>query len=107
VPEPQHVLRAIRTLLKPTGDAFVSTINRNLKAYLLAIVGAEYVMRLLERGTHTYERFIRPSELSRSARSAGLDVLDIAGLQYDPFSATAGLSNKVDVNYMMQLKRSS
>lgn len=105
VPEPQSVLRALRTLVKPGGSVFVSTINRNLKAYLLAIVGAEYLLRLLERGTHTYERFIRPSELSRWARQAGLEVIDIAGLEYDPLRETAKQSSNVDVNYMMQLRR--
>lgn len=104
VPEPHSVLRAMRALVKPTGDVFVSTINRNLKAYLLAIVGAEYLMHLLERGTHAYERFIRPSELARSARSAGLDAIDIAGLAYDPFGGTARLSSNVGVNYMMHLR---
>jgi 2-polyprenyl-6-hydroxyphenyl methylase/3-demethylubiquinone-9 3-methyltransferase len=106
VPEPQSVMRALHTLVKPGGDVFVSTINRNLKAYLLAIVGAEYVLRLLERGTHTYERFIRPSELSRWARTAGLDVVDIAGLEYDPLREIAKQSTNVDVNYMMHLRRS-
>ena len=105
VPEPQSVMRALRTLVKPGGDVFVSTINRNFKAYLLAIVGAEYVLRLLERGTHTYERFIRPSELSRWARHADLDVLDVAGLEYDPFREVAKQSTNVDVNYMMHLRR--
>ena len=105
VPEPQSVLRALHTLVKPGGDVFVSTINRNLKSYLLAIVGAEYVLRLLERGTHTYERFIRPSELSRWARHASFDVVDIAGLEYDPFRETAAQSTNVDVNYMMHLRR--
>jgi 2-polyprenyl-6-hydroxyphenyl methylase/3-demethylubiquinone-9 3-methyltransferase len=105
VPEPQSVMRALRTLVKPGGAVFVSTINRNFKAYLLAIVGAEYVLRLLERGTHTYERFIRPSELSRWARHADLDVLDIAGLEYDPFREIAKQSTNVDVNYMMHLRR--
>lgn len=106
VPEPHSVLQALRTLVKPGGDVFVSTINRNLKAYLLAIVGAEYVLRLLDRGTHTYERFIRPSELSRWARNAGFEIVDIAGLEYDPFAETARQSTNVDVNYMMHLKAS-
>ncbi len=106
VPEPQSVMRALATLVKPGGDVFVSTINRNLKAYLLAIVGAEYVMGLLERGTHSYERFIRPAELARWARAAELDVVDIAGLEYDPVRETARQSTNVDVNYMMHLKRS-
>ena len=105
VPEPQSVLRALHTLVKPGGDVFVSTINRNLKAYLLAIVGAEYVLGLLERGTHSYERFIRPAELARWARAVGLDVIDIAGLEYDPIRETARQSTNVDVNYMMHLKR--
>jgi len=105
VPEPRSVMQALHTLVKPGGDVFVSTINRNLKAYLMAIVGAEYVLRLLERGTHTYERFIRPSELSRWARTVGLDVLDIAGLDYDPFADIAKQTTNVDVNYMMHLRR--
>jgi 2-polyprenyl-6-hydroxyphenyl methylase/3-demethylubiquinone-9 3-methyltransferase len=98
-------MRALHLLVKPGGDVFLSTINRNLKAYLFAIVGAEYVMRLLERGTHTYERFIRPSELARWARHAGFDVVDIAGLEYDPLREVAKQSGNVDVNYMMHLRR--
>jgi 2-polyprenyl-6-hydroxyphenyl methylase/3-demethylubiquinone-9 3-methyltransferase len=74
VPEPDGILRALCSLVKPGGDVFVSTLNRNLKSFLLAIVGAEYVMNLLERGTHTYERFIRPSELARWARACGSPV---------------------------------
>jgi len=105
VPEPQSVLRALHTLVKPDGDVFVSTINRNLKSYLLAIVGAEYVMRLLAPGTHTYERFIRPSELARWARAADLLVVDAAGLNYDPFREVAKQTANVDVNYMMHLRR--
>jgi 2-polyprenyl-6-hydroxyphenyl methylase / 3-demethylubiquinone-9 3-methyltransferase len=104
VPEPDSVLRALRTLVKPGGHVFVSTLNRNLKSYLLAIVGAEYVMNLLTRGTHTYDRFIKPSELARWARSAGLMVEDIAGLAYDPFQNVARQSTDVDVNYMMHLR---
>lgn len=104
VPEPDSVLRALRALVKPGGHVFVSTLNRNLKAYLLAIVGAEYVMNLLTRGTHTYERFIKPSELARWARAAQLTVEDIAGLAYDPFQNVARQSTDVDVNYMMYLR---
>jgi 2-polyprenyl-6-hydroxyphenyl methylase/3-demethylubiquinone-9 3-methyltransferase len=105
VPEPASVLRALHTLVKPGGHVIVSTLNRNPKSFLLAIVGAEYVMRLLERGTHTYERFIKPSELARWARHAGLDVADIAGLEYDPLRQVARQSANVDVNYMMELRR--
>lgn len=105
VPEPVSVLRALHRLVKPGGHVFVSTLNRNLKSYLLAIVGAEYVLGLLERGTHTYDRFIRPSELARWARSADLSVEDIAGLAYDPIAGSARKSDNVDVNYMMHLRR--
>jgi 2-polyprenyl-6-hydroxyphenyl methylase/3-demethylubiquinone-9 3-methyltransferase len=105
VPEPDSVLRALRTLVKPGGHVFVSTLNRNLKSYVLAILGAEYVMNLLTRGTHTYERFIKPSELARWARAAQLTVEDVAGLAYDPFENSARQSTNVDVNYMVHLRR--
>jgi 2-polyprenyl-6-hydroxyphenyl methylase/3-demethylubiquinone-9 3-methyltransferase len=105
VPEPDSVLRALCSLVKPGGDVFVSTLNRNLKSFLFAIVGAEYVMGLLERGTHTYEKFIRPSELARWARAANLSVVDIAGLAYDPLRDVAAQSKDVGVNYMMHLSR--
>lgn len=105
VPEPHSVLRALRDLVRPGGDVFVSTLNRNLKSYLLAVVGAEYVLNLLPRGTHTYERFIKPSELSRWARDVQLNVADIAGLAYDPLQHTARRSSDVAVNYMMHFIR--
>ena len=105
VPDPSAILHALHTLVKPGGAVILSTINRNLKSWLFAVVGAEYVMRLLERGTHTYSRFIRPSELARWSREAGFDVVDIVGLEYDPLRETARRSRKVDVNYMLQLKR--
>jgi 2-polyprenyl-6-hydroxyphenyl methylase / 3-demethylubiquinone-9 3-methyltransferase len=105
VPDPRSVLQALHTLVRPGGHVVLSTLNRNLKSWLFAIVGAEYVMRLLERGTHTYSRFIRPSELSRWARSADLEMLDVAGLAYDPLRGVASLSTDVSVNYMMHLKR--
>jgi 2-polyprenyl-6-hydroxyphenyl methylase / 3-demethylubiquinone-9 3-methyltransferase len=106
VPEPASVLQALRALAKPGGDIFVSTLNRNLKSFLLAIVGAEYVLNLLPRGTHSYERFIKPSEMARWARAADLSVVDVAGLQYDPLRETAWQSANVDVNYMMHLRTS-
>lgn len=105
VPDPGAVLRALHALVKPGGCVVLSTLNRNLKSWLLAIVGAEYVMGLLERGTHTYSRFIRPSELARWARQAELTLVDVTGLEYDPLRATARLSSDVDVNYMMHLRR--
>jgi 2-polyprenyl-6-hydroxyphenyl methylase/3-demethylubiquinone-9 3-methyltransferase len=103
VPDPPSVLRAIRSLLRPQGHTFLSTLNRNAKSFLLAIVGAEYVLNLLPKGTHTYERFIKPAELGRWARSADLDVQDIAGLAYDPLAQTAKQTTDVSVNYMMHL----
>jgi 2-polyprenyl-6-hydroxyphenyl methylase/3-demethylubiquinone-9 3-methyltransferase len=105
VPDPQSVLRALHTLVRPGGHIFVSTLNRNLKSYLLAVIGAEYVLNLLARGTHTYERFIKPSELARWARAIGLTVQDVAGLAYDPLQNNARQSSNVDVNYMMHLQK--
>lgn len=107
VPEPQSVLRALHTLVKPGGHVFLSTLHRNLKSYLLAVIGAEYVMNLLPRGTHTYERFIKPSELARWARAVGFDIEDVAGLAYDPLQNTARQTTHVDVNYMMHLRAAS
>lgn len=106
VPDPAGVLRALHALVRPGGDVIVSTLNRNLKSWLFAVVGAEYVMGLLERGTHTYSRFIRPSELAQWARTAGLQLVDIAGLDYDPLREIARRSRNVDVNYMMHLRKS-
>jgi 2-polyprenyl-6-hydroxyphenyl methylase/3-demethylubiquinone-9 3-methyltransferase len=105
VPDPTQVIAALGQLVKPCGHVFVSTLNRTLKAYALAVVGAEYVLRLLPTGTHTYEKFIRPSELRDWARSAGLGVLDIAGLDYDPFTRKAKLTRDASVNYLMHLQR--
>jgi 2-polyprenyl-6-hydroxyphenyl methylase/3-demethylubiquinone-9 3-methyltransferase len=84
---------------------YLSTINRTPRAYALAIVAAEYLLRLLPPGTHTYEKFIRPSELSGWARSAGLEVVDVSGLDYDPFSRRASLAADAGVNYLMHLRR--
>jgi len=105
VPDPGSVLSALRELVAPGGHVIVSTLNRNPKSYLLAVFGAEYVLNLLARGTHTYERFIKPSELARWARAAQLCVEDIAGLGYDPLRNVARLSPSVDVNYLMHLRR--
>jgi 2-polyprenyl-6-hydroxyphenyl methylase/3-demethylubiquinone-9 3-methyltransferase len=105
VPDPTLVIGALGQLVKPGGHVFVSTLNRTLKAYALAVVGAEYVLRLLPTGTHTYEKFIRPSELRDWARAAGLGVLDIAGLDYDPFTRKARLTRDASVNYLMHLQR--
>ena len=105
VPDPAAVVAALATLVKPGGHVFLSTINRTPRAYALAIIGAEYVMRLLPPGTHTYEKFIRPSELSAWARAAGLEVVDVSGLDYDPFSHRAALKTDASVNYLMHVRR--
>ena len=84
---------------------FISTINRNLKSFALAIVGAEYLARLVPRGTHEYERLLKPSEVARFARAAGLDVADIAGLKYDPIREQCSLTRDPSVNYLMHLTR--
>jgi 2-polyprenyl-6-hydroxyphenyl methylase/3-demethylubiquinone-9 3-methyltransferase len=86
---------------------FFSTLNRNAKAYLLAVVGAEYVLRMLPRGTHEYARFIKPSELSRMARTAGLDLQEMTGLSYQPLTRQYQLGSDTDVNYLMAMRRLS
>jgi 2-polyprenyl-6-hydroxyphenyl methylase/3-demethylubiquinone-9 3-methyltransferase len=101
VPDPQSLVTASMQLCKPGGHVLFSTINRNLKAFMLAIVGAEYVMRMLPKGTHDYERFIRPSELRRWGTHAGMHCSDVRGLSYNPISGVFRLSNDVDVNYLI------
>ncbi len=102
VPDPASVIAACAALVRRGGQVFFSTINRNPKSYLFAIVGAEYVLRMLPRGTHDYAKFIRPSELSHWIRAAGLDVEDITGLTYNPLSGVYKLDPRdVDVNYMV------
>ncbi|QAX82023.1 bifunctional 2-polyprenyl-6-hydroxyphenol methylase/3-demethylubiquinol 3-O-methyltransferase UbiG [Candidatus Pseudomonas adelgestsugas] len=102
VPNPSSVISACFRMIKPGGQVFFSTINRNLKAYLFAIIGAEYIMQLLPRGTHNFKKFIRPSELSAWSRQAGLIVKDIIGLTYNPLTKHYKLANDVGVNYMLQ-----
>jgi 2-polyprenyl-6-hydroxyphenyl methylase/3-demethylubiquinone-9 3-methyltransferase len=103
VPQPESVLKACYSLLKPGGHLFVSTINRNPKSYLFAIIGAEYILRMLPKGTHDYEKFIRPSELAQMARDASLQLNTLTGMTYNPFSKKYRLSDNVDVNYLMYL----
>ena len=100
VPDPASVLQACATLLRPGGRLFVSTLNRTPAAFALAIVGAEYVARLLPKGTHQYRDFIRPSELAAWLRSSGLQVEDVTGLVYEPWRNAARLSSRTDVNYL-------
>ncbi len=105
VPDPASVIRACRTLVKPGGQVFFSTLNRNPKSYLLAILGAEYLLRLLPRGTHDFKKFIRPSELGAWCREADLSVKAITGLTYNPLTRRYRLDSDVDVNYMIQTLR--
>jgi len=106
VPDPASVIAACATLVKPGGHVFFSTINRNPKSYLFAIVGAEYVLRMLPRGTHDFAKFIRPSELSRWTREAQLDTHDITGMTYNPLTGVYKLDPRdVDVNYMVACGR--
>lgn len=101
VPDPAAIVAACAKLVKPNGSVFFSTINRNPKAYLLAVVGAEYLLNLLAKGTHDYAKFIKPSELSSWARHAKLDVMSLRGMSYHPFKQTYCLSDDVAVNYLM------
>ncbi|MDH4292865.1 MAG: bifunctional 2-polyprenyl-6-hydroxyphenol methylase/3-demethylubiquinol 3-O-methyltransferase UbiG [Betaproteobacteria bacterium] len=101
VPDPAATVRACAELLKPGGHAFFATLNRNPKSYLYAIIGAEYVLNLLPRGTHDYARFIKPSELAAACRNAGLDVTATIGMTYNPFSKTYALESDTDVNYIL------
>ena len=105
VPEPESIVNACTTLVKPGGDVYFSTINRNPKAYALAIVGAEYIMKMLPRGTHDYSKFIRPSELDIWARAAGLELVAISGVSYQPVTGMFRASRDVSVNYMVQYRR--
>ncbi|NNE60966.1 MAG: bifunctional 2-polyprenyl-6-hydroxyphenol methylase/3-demethylubiquinol 3-O-methyltransferase UbiG [Woeseia sp.] len=105
VPAPETVVQACADLVKPGGDVFFSTINRNPKAFLFAIVGAEYLLKLLPAGTHTYEKFIKPSELDEWARAAALELQSSIGLHYNPLTRVYWLEANLDVNYMMHFRR--
>jgi len=105
VPRPSEVMASLARLVRPGGDVICSTINRSPSAFALAIVGAEYVMRLLPAGTHEYAKFIRPSELSRYAREAGLQLSSLAGISYDPFSRKARMTSDTSVNYLAHFVR--
>jgi len=105
VPDPASVIQACFDLVKPGGSVFFSTLNRHPKAYLLAVLGAEYVMNMLPKGTHDYQRFIKPSELATWCRQSGLRVNAISGISYHPLSQQFSLSGDVDVNYVMHCYR--
>jgi 2-polyprenyl-6-hydroxyphenyl methylase/3-demethylubiquinone-9 3-methyltransferase len=105
VPDPGSVINACARLVRPGGHVFFSTLNRNPKSYLLAIIGAEYVLNLLPRGTHDFARFIRPSELDRWVRATSLSITDITGLTYNPLTRHYRLSSDIDVNYLVACRR--
>ncbi len=105
VPHPPQVIQAVAKLLRPGGHAFFSTINRNAKSFLFAIVGAEFVLKLLPVGTHEYRKFIRPSELEEWSRSAGLELQSSIGMHYNPLTRDYSLGPGLDVNYLMYYRR--
>lgn len=105
VPDPASLVTACAALARPDGHVFFSTIHRTPKAWLFAVVGAEHILGLLPRGTHDYGRFLRPSELDRAARGAGLELAETAGLRYDPFTGRARTGGRPDVNYLAWYRR--
>lgn len=107
VPDPASIVQACATLVKPGGWVFFSTLNRNPKSFLFAIVGAEYVLRLLPRGTHSYENFIKPSELTAAVRRAGLATAALAGMEYNPITDLYTITRDTSVNYLLAARRES
>lgn len=105
VPDPGSMVAACTRLVRPGGQVFFSTINRNPKSYLFAVIGAEYILRLLPKGTHDYQRFIKPSELSRFARDSGLRVAELIGMTYNPLTQRYRLESDCDVNYLLRCVR--
>lgn len=105
VPDPASTVAACARLVRPGGWVFLSTLNRNPKSYLFAIVGAEYILDLLPRGTHDWARFIKPSELAAHARRAGLEPVEITGMTYNPFTKSYRLEQDTDVNYLMACRK--
>jgi len=107
VPNPASTIAACAALVKPGGHVFFSTINRNLKAYLLAVIGAEYVLKMLPKGTHDYAKFIKPSELTRWSKSVGLEPAELIGLSYNPITQNYSLGRDTSVNYLLHAVRAS
>jgi 2-polyprenyl-6-hydroxyphenyl methylase/3-demethylubiquinone-9 3-methyltransferase len=105
VPQPASLIAACARLVRPGGQVFFSTINRNPKSYLFAVVGAEYVLRLLPKGTHDYARFVKPSELARWCRDAGLRSEELIGMTYNPVTKAYRLGSDCDVNYLLRCTR--
>lgn len=107
VPDPAAIVQACATLVKPGGHVFFSTLNRNPKSYLFAIIGAEYVLRMLPKGTHDYAKFIKPAELAQYSRNAGLQVDALKGMTYNPLTKIYSLNRDTDVNYLVACTRSA
>lgn len=107
VPDPSSVIQACADLAQPGADLFFSTINRNPKAYAFAIVGAEYLLKMLPKGTHDYAKFIRPSELGHWLRDAGLELIDVTGMSYNPLTRQYKLGKDIDVNYLVYAKKAN
>jgi 2-polyprenyl-6-hydroxyphenyl methylase/3-demethylubiquinone-9 3-methyltransferase len=105
VPDPASTVRACAQLARPGGQVFFSTINRNLKSYVFAVIGAEYLLKLLPKGTHDYAKFVKPSELARHCRDAGLEVREIIGMSYHPITKTYTLGRDAGVNYLVHCTR--
>ncbi|UCD82773.1 MAG: bifunctional 2-polyprenyl-6-hydroxyphenol methylase/3-demethylubiquinol 3-O-methyltransferase UbiG [Desulfobacterales bacterium] len=105
VPDPPSIVTACRSMVKPGGDVFFATLNRNLKSFLFAIVGAEYILKLVRRGTHSYRKFVKPSELDGWARAAGLTLQELTGLHYNPFLRRYSMGGNTHVNYMMHFRK--
>lgn len=105
VPSPASIVQAAAQLVKPGGWVFFSTLNRNVKSYALAVLGAEYLLKMLPKGTHDYAKFIKPAELAGFARHAGLEIVDLAGMSYNPLSKIYALGKDTDVNYLMACRK--
>jgi 2-polyprenyl-6-hydroxyphenyl methylase/3-demethylubiquinone-9 3-methyltransferase len=104
VPDPASIIKACKQLVKPDGHVFFSTVNRNVKSYAMAIIGAEYIMKLLPKGTHDFKKFIRPAEMDQWIRAAGLKTQHISGMTYNPFTGHCALSDDVDINYLVHAR---
>jgi 2-polyprenyl-6-hydroxyphenyl methylase/3-demethylubiquinone-9 3-methyltransferase len=105
VPDPSAIIQACANLTKPNGDIFISTLNRNLKSYLFAIIGAEYILKLLPKSTHDYSKFIRPAELAEWSRKCGLTIIDMAGFSYNLITKKFSLGSDISINYIVHLKK--
>jgi 2-polyprenyl-6-hydroxyphenyl methylase/3-demethylubiquinone-9 3-methyltransferase len=105
VPQPSSVVAACKQMLKPGGDVFFATLNRNPKSFIFAIIGAEYILKLVRRGTHTYRKFVKPAELEDWGQAAGLTLQDVTGLHYNPFTRKYSMGGNTHVNYMMHFSR--